>query len=164
MSLIIIRGAAGSGKSTLAENLRKHLPKKTAIIHTSLFFWEIVDGGDTQISLENTYKIIDNYLKNKYKVVLEGTLAQKTKKGRYWVDKLESLAKKHNKKAHRFFLTADLKELREREKKRKKITQKRLTEFYKKTHATYSKRDILIDTTHKSPNKLVTEIIEILRK
>ena len=64
--LIIIRGNACSGKSTIAEKLRTYFKnqKKTAVIHTTIFYWEIVRGDNPKVVMENTKRILDNYLKN----------------------------------------------------------------------------------------------------
>ena len=73
--LIIIRGNACSGKSTVAERLRTYFKnqKKTAVIHPSTFYWEIVHEDKPRIVMEILIKILDTYLKNKYNVILEGS-------------------------------------------------------------------------------------------
>ncbi len=92
-TLIIIRGVSGSGKSTVADELRKYFGKDVAVIHTSIFYHEIVKGDKPEIVMENTYRILDNYLKNKYSVILEGTLSFKDKNNRYYFERFIRLAK-----------------------------------------------------------------------
>lgn len=164
MRLIIIRGVAGSGKSTLAENLRPHFPKKTAVIHTTLFYWEIVNGDSPEVALENAYLLTKNYLKNGYTVILEGTLYKKDSKGIYWADKFEKLGKTQKAKVDRIFLTASSHKLIQRERKRKKISLAKLQEFRKKILPTLSEKDALIDTTALSPKAVLRKTLSILSK
>jgi predicted kinase len=158
--LIIIRGNACSGKSTVAEELRKKFKnqKKVAIIHTTMFYWGIVEGDNPAVVMENTKRILDNYLKNGYNVVLEGTLANKDKKGRLHVDGFLKVAKKYRVSVKQFFFKADFCELKKREKIRRKISLKRLKEFYDKTSGTVRKDEIVIDTTGKSIRQVVNEV------
>lgn len=155
--LIIIRGNACSGKSTIAEKLRKKFKnlKKVAIIHTTIFYWEIVEGDSSEVVMENTKRILDNYLKNGYDVVLEGTLASKDKNGKLYLDGLLKVAKKYNVSVSQFFFKTDFCELKKREKSRKKISIKRLRELYDKTNETERESEIVIDTTEKSIKEVV---------
>ena len=163
--LIIIRGNSCSGKSTIAEKLRKEFKnqKRVAIIHTTIFYWEIVLGDDPKIAMENTKRILDNYLKNGYNVILEGTLSFKDKKGDLYIDNFLRIAKNYNVSTKQFFFKADFCELKKREKKRRKISIKRLKESYNKTSKTIRKKEIIIDTTGKSIRQVVNEIKKELK-
>ena len=157
--LIIIRGNACSGKSTIAEKLRDYFRNKTtAVIHTEIFYWGIVKGDSSEVVMENTKRILDNYLKNKYNVILEGTLSKKNKKGKLYVKDFLKVAKKYKVPIKEFFLEADFSELKKREKGREKISLKRLKEFYDETHKTKSKHEIVIDTSKKSINQVLNEL------
>ena len=157
--LIIIRGNACSGKSTIAEKLRSYFKeKKTAVIHTEIFYWGIVRGDSSEVVMENTKRILDNYLKNKYNVILEGTLSKKNKKGKLYVKDFLKVAKKYKVPIKEFFLEADFSELKKREKGRGKISLKKLKEFYDETHKTKSKHEIVIDTSKKSINQVLNEL------
>ncbi len=158
--LVIIRGNACSGKSTIAERLRTSFknPKRVAVIHTTIFYWEIVHGDTKKMVMENTKDILNNYLKNKYDVILEGTLSDKNKKGNLYVSDFLKLAKKYKVPSKEFFFEADFSELKKREKNRKKISLKRLKEFYDKTNKTKKGDEIIIDTSKKSINKVLREV------
>ena len=158
--LIIIRGNACSGKSTVAEGLRKKFKnqKKVAIIHTTIFYFGIVEGDSPEVVMGNTKRILDNYLSKGYNVVLEGTLANKDKKGRLYVDGFLKVARKYGVPVKQFFFKADFDELKKREKKRKKIPLKRLKTFYEKTNKTIRNDEIVIDTTGKSIRQVVREV------
>ncbi len=156
--LIIIRGVSGSGKSTIAEKLRKHFPKKTAVIHTEMFYWGIVNGDKPETVMENTRRIVDNYLKNDYTVILEGTLSFRDKKGNLYINKCKKLAKKYNVKLKQFFLFAEMNELKKREKVRRKISLKLLSERYKLCMGTINKNEVFIDTTKKTISEVLKEI------
>ena len=132
--------------------------KKTAVIHTTIFYWEIVEGDSPEIVMENTKRILDNYLKNKYNVVLEGTLSNKNEKGELYIKDFLKLAKKYNIPTKEFFFEASFSELKKREKNRKKISLKKLKEFYNKTHKTKRKEEIVIDTSNKSINQVLNEV------
>jgi guanylate kinase len=164
--LIIIRGNACSGKSTVSEKLRTCFKnqRKTAVIHTTIFYWEIVHGDKPEIVMENTRRIVDNYLKNKYDVILEGsTLSNKDKKGKLYLDGFLKIAKKHKTRVKQFFFKADFEVLKKREKKRKQISMKRLKEFYAKSNKAKRKEEIVIDTSNKSINQVVKEVEKKLR-
>jgi len=163
--LIIIRGNACSGKSTVAEKLRTYFKsqKKVAVIHTTIFYWGIVQGDVPEIALENTKRILDNYLENGYNVILEGTLSNKNNKGELYANQFLKVAKKYKVPVKQFFFKADFCELKKREKSRKKISLKRLKEFYDKTTETIKKDEIVIDTTGKSVLSVVREVRGRLR-
>ncbi len=163
--LIIIRGAAGSGKSTIAEKLRTFFPKsKTAIIHTSVFYHEIVDGDAPEIAMENTKRILDNYLKNKYTVIIEGTLLFKNKKGNLYSDEFITTARKYKVPVKRFFFTASLGELKRREKKRRKISLRAVSKFYNLAIDSKEKGETIIDTTDKPISQVLSLVIGRIRQ
>jgi predicted kinase len=163
--LILIRGNACSGKSTIAEKLRNYFKdlKKTAVIHTTVFYWEMVFGDSSDVVMENTKRILDNYLKNGYDVILEGTLSNRKEDGKLYIMDFLKLAKKYNVPTKEFFFEADLCELEKREKIRKKIPIKRLKEFYERTHQTKRKEEIVIDTSKKSLNQVLKEVKKYLK-
>ncbi|MBD3253378.1 AAA family ATPase [Candidatus Pacearchaeota archaeon] len=163
--LVIIRGNACSGKSTVADRLRNHFKNqsKTAVIHTTMFYWEIVHGDSPKIVMENTKRILDNYLRNKYDVILEGsTLSNKDKKGKIYLERFLRIAKKYKTPVKQFFFEADFEILKHREKKRKQISIKKLKEFYNNSNKTRKKEEIVINTSNKSINQVVNQIKKIL--
>jgi len=164
--LIIIRGNAGSGKSTIAEKLREIFPnpKKVAVIHTEIFYWEIVKGDSVETVMENTKRIIDNYLKNKYHVILEGTLSNKDKEGNLYINSILKIAKKYKVLIKQFFFETSFSELERREKSRNKISLEQLRHLYDKTLKTKRKDEILIDTSDKSTNEVLNEVRKHLSK
>ena len=164
--LIIIRGNACSGKSTVAERLRKYFKnqKKTAVIHPSTFYWEIVKGDKPKTVMENVIRILDNYLENKYNVILEGsTLSNKTESGEYYIDKILKVAKKYKTPVKQFFFKADFEVLKKRERKRKQISLRKLKEFYDKSNKIKRKEELIINTSNKSINQVVNEVKNRLR-
>lgn len=163
--LIIIRGTACSGKSTVADELRKSFKnkRKLAVIHTSIFYHGIVNGDKPEIAMENTLRILDNYLKNKYNVILEGTLSFKDKNGNLYLDKFVKLSKKYKTPLKQFFFQAEFSELKEREKKRAKISLKLLKKMYNTAINTKKDDEIVIDTTNKTINQVVNEVRRNLR-
>lgn len=164
--LIIIRGNACSGKSTIAEGLRDFFKKnKVAVVHMSIFYWEIVKGDKPEIGMQNAERIIDNYLKNKYDVILEGsTLSYKDKNNGLYLDRFIKLAKKYRAPIKQFFFEADFEVLKQRERKRKQISIKKLKEFYDKSNKTKRKEEIIIDTSNKSINQVLIEVKKNLKK
>lgn len=160
---IIIRGVPCSRKSTIADKMREHFcEKKIAIIHTSIFYHSIVNGDSPAIVMENTKRIIDNYLKNKYTVVLEGTLSFKNHDGEPYINCFIKLGKKHKVKTKQFFFYCDLKEAVRREKTRKKISIMLLKKMFNTALSIRSKGEFLIDTTKKSNKKIISEILGYL--
>ncbi len=155
---IILRGNPATGKSTIAEELRKNFNKKTAVIHTIVFYFQIVNGDSPEIAMENTRRIVDNYLKNGYNVILEGTLSYKDKKGKLYLDNFIKLGNKYNINAKVFFLKADLNVLINREKKRKLISLNRLKYLYNITNKSKNNKDIFIDTTKISIEVVIKKI------
>jgi|TARA_B100001971_G_C18251112_1_gene578291 predicted kinase len=158
--LIIIRGVACSGKTTIAEKLRKYFPKeKTAIIHTNMFYHGIVDGDkNNEVVIENARRIADNYLKNNYTVILEGTLSYKDKNGKLYLNKFISLGRKYKVKTIQLFFTTNFEELQIRETKRNRLSIKKLKKFYNRAINTKKNNEITIDTTNKSIEKVLIEV------
>ena len=158
--LIIIRGTACSGKSIVADELKKYFKnqKKLAVIHTSIFYHGIVYGDKPEVAMENTKRILDNYLKNKYDVILEGTLSFKDKKGKLYLDNFVKLSKKYKTPLKQFFFQADFSELKKREKKRRKISLKLLKKMYDITMNSKKKDEIIIDTTNKTIKQVINEV------
>lgn len=157
--LVIIRGVAGSGKSSVAEELRKHFPKKTAVIHTEMFYWGIVQGDSPEVVMENVSRLVDNYLKNKYSVIVEGTLSFRDKRGDLYVNVFERLAKRYGVKTSVIFFDTALGELKKREKKRKKISLERLKKLRKIALESKGEDDFVVDTTNKNIGKVVKEVL-----
>ena len=108
--------------------------------------------------MENTRRIVDNYLKNGYNVILEGTLSYKDKKGKLYLDNFIKLGNKYNINAKVFFLKADLNVLINREKKRKLISLNRLKYLYNITNKSKNNKDIFIDTTKISIEVVIKKI------
>ncbi len=160
---IILRGNPCTGKSTIAEELRNHFNKKTAVIHTSVFYHGIVNGDSPEVAMENTRRIVDNYLKNKYNVILEGTLSFKDKKGKLYLDNFVNLGKKYKANTKIFFLEANINELIKRENKRKKISINRLKYLYKITSENKKENETVIDTTNKSIRLVLNQILEEIK-
>jgi len=157
--LVIIRGNACSGKSTVAEKLRDNFKSKTAVIRTSIFFWEIVYGDSIKMGMENTKLIIENYLRNNYNVILEGSsLSNKDKNGKLYLDSFLKVAKKYKTPIKQLFFEADFEVLKEREKKRKQISLKKLREYYNKSNKSRREEDIIINTSNKSIRQVVNEV------
>lgn len=157
--LVILRGNACSGKSTIAEELRASFATaKTAIIHTELFYWGIVQGDTTEVAMENTKRIIDSYLSNGYHVVVEGTLSRRDARGTLYVDGFLDLAQSYGVPVKMFFLEASFAELERRELVRGKISLDELRAFYEETNATRTDRDVIIDTTDKTTEQVRGEV------
>lgn len=157
--LIVIRGSPCSGKSTIAEELRKAFPKgKTAVIHTSIFYHEIVKGDIPEIAMENTKKILDTYLKNNYTVILEEILSFKDSYGKLYVNNVIRVAKRYKVPIKRFFFTASLQELEKRERKRRKISLRVLKKLYDTAMNSKGADEKVIDTTNKSILEVLKEV------
>jgi uridine kinase len=156
---VIIRGVACSGKSTIADRLRELFQEdKVAIIHTEIFYYGIVRGDNPKIAMENTKRILDNYLENKYTVILEGTLSFRDSKGKLYVDTFVNIAKRYKIPIKRFFFVASLEELKKRERKRNKISLRSVKKFYNLALKSVKKDEIIIDTTNKSILQVLKEI------
>lgn len=164
MKLIIIRGVSCSGKSIVADQIRKYFKeqRKVAVIHTSIFYHQIVNGDKPEIAMENTKRILDNYLKNRYDIILEGTLSFRDKKGKLYLDNFLKLAKKYKTPVKQFFFETDFLELKEREKKRKKISIGLLKKMYDTAIKTKRENEIMINTTNKTIKQVVKEVIKNL--
>jgi len=171
--LIIIRGPPGIGKSTIAKSLGQKLKGLVSIIDVDVLRWNFIakrtkSFNDHNLVYKNLYNLVINSLQENSQVIMEGILAGKDDKGRLRIEKYNGF-NKQNTKVTRIFLKADKSVQNKRLQSRKKqmvtnATKKDIDEWTNLSLQSITKKDIIIDTTKESKEKIVRKILSIIKK
>lgn len=171
--LIIIRGPPETGKSTIANELSSKLPGIVTVIGVDVLRWDFIKNktkyfNDHNLIYKNLWDLTKNSLDEGLNVILEGVLAGKDKEGNLRVDNYDSF-KKRGVKITRIFLISKKITQQERLKNRSqkfdtKATAKDIKEWTKLSQESISKKEVIIDTTGKTKEETVKEILSVVRK
>jgi len=171
--LIIIRGPPGTGKSTIANLIAKKLPDVVAVIDVDVLRWDFIkkrpnNFNDHNLVYKNLWDLTKNSIDEGLNVVLEGILAGRDDIGKLRIDKYDYFKRK-GVKVTKIFLISKKKIQQERLKNRNKkfvakIIKKDIQEWTKLSRESTSKDDIIIDTTGKSKEETVKEILLVVQK
>ncbi len=176
--VIIIRGPSGAGKSSVAhlltEILRKKI-KRLAYLPIDVSIYPFVrshaklSGKErADIMQENIELLLENFLKRKFIVVIDGMFDRKHK-GKSAMDRLIKITKKYKVKTIVFELHAHLETVLERTEERGKTNPhnwrdpKKTKERHKRFMKTLHKDAIVIHTEKKSQKEVVEEILKVLK-
>ena len=171
--LIIIRGPPGTGKSTIANLIAKRLSGVVAVIGVDVLRWDFIkkrpkNFNDHNLVYKNLWDLTKNSLNEGLNVVLEGVLAGRDKNKKLRIEDYNKFEKKGI-KITKIFLISKKNTQQERLKNRNKTfvtktTKKDIQEWTKLSRESTSKNDIIIDTTGKTKEETVKEILLVLRK
>jgi predicted kinase len=166
--LIIIRGSPASGKSTLARNLTKKITGKVALLIIDEFRWVMTahedrDKKDYAISFDNFLYALENYLKLRYKVIVEDAWVRKHKDNATNIKKVVELGNKYNAEIHQILLKGSWNTIKHINTLRPMvIPQKELKELYNKVYSENIKAEVVIDIDDKKPNQILKEALKII--
>lgn len=176
--VIIVRGPICVGKSSishlLSDKLKEKVKKLAYIpIDVSIYpfmktFSKLSNKERRDIMQENVELILENFLKRKFTVIVDGGFHRKHN-NEFALERLIRIAKKYKIKTDIIELYAPLGILHKRISERKKNNPcawnnpKETEEKYKKFMKTLHKGAILIDTENKSVEKIVNQIFRKIK-
>jgi len=170
--LLVINGYSGSGKSTVARMFaEKH---KYALIVQDYFLFNMNAAnlkepssapGDHEIAFINNLQVVENYMKIKRNVVLEGALVSISKQDPLDLRDYIKLAKKHSYDTKVITLVAKGKTRTRRQKKRKCVVPRHIDKTLRE--ATHDINELIgtnttLDTTKLSRKKMLEALEELV--
>jgi adenylate kinase family enzyme len=164
--MIVLVGWSGAGKSTLShEFAKKHdfakISEDDFVFHMNprSFIKRTARSADRNIGMENMLLVLDNYIKNRKSIVIEGALVD----GPTYLKDFENIAKENNYNFVPIMIIADRKNRRSRKKKKGYVVPMKVDKKLIETAISlgYHEVDNIIDTTKLSVRKSLLTIEKI---
>jgi len=161
-SLVIIRGYSASGKTSVATEIAKR--KRFQLIGYDTFFFGLNRHrdflpSDFKITFSSVLDCLENCMKHKRNVILEGALSPIHKWDVFDIKKILALARKYDYKIVRILLVADYKICKKRMAIRKSPVHKgTFDQIAVKIRDTPEKGEIIIDTSNLSMAQLLEKV------